>query len=95
MRNRFTVLLLGLFTTLTLHSCKENEVDKLKEENEELKEQKGLTRTDSMEIYNAIHHDAKRRFTITFLDSLKKNDVQLYKVMIEEAEARNTLLLGN
>ncbi|MBW8359263.1 MAG: hypothetical protein K0M63_05590 [Weeksellaceae bacterium] len=93
MNKTLTITLLSLFTALSLNSCKENEVDQLKKENEELKEQKGLTRSDSLEIYNAIHQDAKRRFTATFLDSLKKNDVQLYKVMIEEAEARNTLLL--
>lgn len=86
------MLLLGLFCALTLHSCKENEVDQLKKENEELKELKNLTRKDSMEIYNVIQNDGRRRFSVMFLDSLKKNDIKLYKVMLEEAESRNTLL---
>ncbi|TXF77753.1 hypothetical protein [Chryseobacterium sp.] len=92
MKNTFSMLLLGLFSALALHSCKENEVDQLKKENEELKELKNLTRKDSMEIYNVIQNDGRRRFTVMFLDSLKKTDLKLYKVMLEEAESRNTLL---
>ncbi len=87
-------VLVGLATaTLLLASCKENEVDRLRQENEELKETKGLTRSDSVEIYNAIQHDSKRRFATGFLDSIKKRDIKLYEAFIEEAESRNTLLL--
>ncbi|MBA5245687.1 hypothetical protein H1R16_02545 [Marnyiella aurantia] len=92
---RITVLI-GLATfVLVLTSCKENEVEQLRQENEELKSTKGLTRTDSVDIYNAIQHDSKRRFATGFLDSIKKRDIKLYEAFIEEAESRNTLLLGD
>ena len=94
MKKTTTLILLSLFSAVTLNACKEDKVEELKKENEELKEQKGLTRTDSMEIFKAVQQDGKRRFAVSFLDSLKKNDRKLYDALIEESESRNTFLLS-
>lgn len=94
MNKTATLILFTLFSVLTLNSCKKDKIEELKKENEELKEKKGLTRADSMEIFKAVQLDGKRRFAVSFLDSLKKNDRKLYDALIEESESRNTFLLS-
>ena len=72
----------------TLVSCNNGEIEKLKKENELIREQSKITKSDSISIFNSILRNSNRKFAVKFLDSLKNVDIKKYNAIINEAQDR-------
>lgn len=77
---------------LIIISCKDNkspEVQTLEQQIKVLKENAKLKKSDSISIYNKVSENKKRNEVIQLLDSIKKNDNEKYKWILEEASSRS------
>ena len=78
---------------LIIISCNDNksfEVQTLEQQIKVLKENAKLKKSDSISIYNKVSENKKRNEVIQLLDSIKKNDSEKYKCIIEEAGSRSS-----
>ena len=76
---------------LIIISCKDNkspEVQTLEQQIKVLKENAKLKKSDSISIYNKVSENKKRNEVIQLLDSIKKNDNEKYKWILEGASTR-------
>ncbi len=77
---------------LIIISCNDNkspEVQTLEQQIKVLKENAKLKKSDSISIYNKVSENKKRNEVIQLLDSIKKNDNEKYKWILEEASTRS------
>ena len=77
---------------LIIISCNDNksfEVQTLEQQIKVLKENTKLKKSDSISIYNKVSENKKRNEVIQLLDSIKKNDNEKYKWILEEASTRS------
>ena len=77
---------------LIIISCNDNkspEVQTLEQQIKVLKENAKLKKSDSISIYNKVSENKKRNEVIQLLDSIKKNDTEKYKWILEEASTRS------
>ena len=77
---------------LIIISCNDNkspEVQTLEQQIKVLKENAKLKKSDSISIYNKVSENKKRNEVIVLLDSIKKNDNEKYKWILEEASTRS------
>ena len=77
---------------LIIISCNDNkspEVQTLEQQIKVLKENAKLKKSDSISIYNKVSENKKRNEVIQLLDSIKKNDNEKYKWILEEASSRS------
>ena len=80
------------FALLLIISCNDNkspEVQTLEQQIKVLKENAKLKKSDSISIYNKVSENKKRNEVIQLLDSIKKNDNEKYKWILEEASTRS------
>ena len=77
---------------LIMISCNDNksfEIKNLEQQIKVLKENAKLKKSDSISIYNKVSENKKRNEVIQLLDSIKKNDNEKYKWILEEASTRS------
>ena len=77
---------------LIIISCNDNkspEVQTLEQQIKVLKENAKLKKSDSISIYNKVSKNKKSNEIIVILDSIKKNDNEKYKWILEEASTRS------
>ena len=77
---------------LIIISCNDNkspEVQTLEQQIKVLKENAKLKKSDSISIYNKVSENKNRNEVILLLDSIKKNDNEKYKWILEEASTRS------
>ena len=77
---------------LIIISCNDNksfEVQTLEQQIKVLKENAKLKKSDSISIYKKVSEDKKRNEVIKLLDSIKENDNEKYKWLLDEASNRS------
>ena len=77
---------------LIIISCNDNksfEVQTLEQQIKVLKENAKLKKSDSISIYNKVSENKKRNEVIKLLDSIKENDNEKYKWLLDEASSRS------
>ena len=77
---------------LIIISCKDNkspEVQTLEQQIKVLKENAKLKKSDSISIYKKVSENKKRNEVIKLLDSIKENDNEKYKWLLDEASSRS------
>jgi uncharacterized protein (DUF342 family) len=80
------------FALLLIISCNDNksfEIKNLEQQIKVLKENAKLKKSDSISINNKVSENKKRNEVIQLLDSIKKNDNEKYKWILEEASTRS------
>lgn len=78
---------------LIIISCNDNksfEVQTLEQQIKVLKENAKLKKSDSISIYKKVSENKTRNEVIKLLDSIKKNDNEKYKWILEEASIRSS-----
>ena len=77
---------------LIIISCNDNkntEVKNLEQQIKILKENAKLKKSDSISIFKKVSEDKKRNEVIKLLDSIKENDNEKYKWLLDEASSRS------
>ena len=77
---------------LIIISCNDNkntEVKNLEQQIKVLKENAKLKKSDSISIFKKVSEDKKRNEVIKLLDSIKENDNEKYKWLLDEASSRS------
>jgi len=77
---------------LIIISCNDNkntEVKNLEQQIKILKENAKLKKSDSISIYKKVSENKKRNEVIKLLDSIKENDNEKYKWLLDEASSRS------
>ena len=78
---------------LIIISCNDNksfEVQTLEQQIKVLKENAKLKKSDSISIFKKVSEDKKRNEVIKLLDSIKENDNEKYKWLLDEASSRSS-----
>ena len=78
---------------LIIISCNDNksfEVQTLEQQIKVLKENAKLKKSDSISIYKKVSENKTRNEVIKLLDSIKKNDNEKYKWILEESSSRSS-----
>ena len=81
------------FALLLIISCNDNksfEIKNLEQQIKVLKENAKLKKSDSISIFKKVSEDKKRNEVIKLLDSIKKNDNEKYKWILEESSSRSS-----
>ena len=77
---------------LIIISCNDNksfEIKNLEQQIKVLKENAKLKKSDSISIFKKVSEDKKRNEVIKLLDSIKENDNEKYKWLLDEASSRS------
>ena len=78
-----------LLIIISSNDNKSFEVQTLEQQIKVLKENAKLKKSDSISIFKKVSEDKKRNEVIKLLDSIKENDNEKYKWLLDEASSRS------